>query len=50
MQKLAIISGALNRVADGVSEIENRAFAGLVALVLLNDFRFYLDIAPNKLL
>src|SRR4029453_5547808 len=48
MKKFPIISGALDRVADSMSEIKNRAFTCAVPFVFCNDLRFYSDVATNQ--
>ena len=50
MKKFPVISRALNRVTDGVPEIQKGAFACLVALVFRYDIRFDLDVATNEFL
>ena len=48
VQKLAIISRALNRVTNRVTEIQKRALAGPVAFVFRDDPRFDLDVALDQ--
>src|SRR5262249_16886657 len=50
MKKFPVISRALNRVTNGMSEVQDGAFAGAIVLVARDDFRFYLNVATNKLL
>src|SRR5438874_4415186 len=45
MKKFPVISGALDRVANRVTEIKKSALASLVALVFSHDLRFDFDIA-----
>src|SRR5881392_2299682 len=50
VKKSPIISGALDRVPNRVTEIKKSAFASLVALVFRDDIRFDFYIALDQLL
>jgi len=48
MEEFPVISGALDRVANRVAEIQKRALARPVALIFRDDSGFDLDIALDK--
>src|SRR6266480_1287015 len=48
VKKFLVITSALDRMTNSVTEIEKRAFAGAITLVFRHDFRFYLDVTTNK--
>ncbi len=48
MKDIAIAPGPLDRVSNGVAEIQEGSFAGLLALVGCDDRGFDLDIAANQ--
>ena len=48
MKKFLVISRPLDRVTHRVSEVEDGAFAGLVAFVSGDNRRFDLNIALNQ--
>ena len=50
MQKFSVIAGTLDRVPNGVPEIQKRTLARLVAFVFCDDSGFDLDIALYKAL
>src|SRR6266567_3496826 len=47
VQKFLVITGALDRVTNSMTEIEQSAFTGAVSLVFRHDLRFCLDVATN---
>ena len=50
MKEFPVVSGALDRVAHSVPEVENRTFTRTIAFVFRHNLRFYLDVATNELL
>src|SRR5206468_11083640 len=48
MKKIPVIAGALVCVTDGVTKIENRAFASTIALGTRDDCRFNRDVAFDE--
>src|SRR5438445_13068685 len=48
VQKFLVITGALDRMTNSMTEIEKRAFAGTIMLVFGHDLRFYLNVETDQ--
>src|SRR6266516_2552368 len=48
VQKFPVVTSALDRMTNSMTEIEKRAFAGAITLIFRDDFRFYLDVAADQ--
>ena len=48
MQEFPVISGTLDRVANGMAEIQKSALSRPITLVFRHDFGFDLDIALDQ--
>src|SRR6266705_1663505 len=48
VKKFAVIASTLDRMADGMTEIEDYAFTGAITLVFGHDSRLYLNVATDE--